>query len=132
MMIQGGAGSGKSSLAQEFCEANNMSYYVTSTGNHAFDDYKGEEVIILDDCRDSSYRLNELLKMLDNNTRCDIQARYHNKNLCAVKLIIITTSKHLNTWYKAESSNYDKDEQLEQLYRRIRVDLFFETNPSCS
>lgn len=121
--IEGGAGTGKSSLAQELCEANHMSYYVTSTGAHAFDDYQGQEVIILDDCRDSSYRLNELLKMLDNNTRCDIQARYHNKNLCAVKLIIITSAKPLMQWYQ---EGYDRGEQLTQLYRRIKVHFTLE------
>lgn len=124
--IEGGAGSGKSTLAQLLCEKNGLSYYVTSTGTHALDDYQGQEVIILDDCRDSSYRLNELLKMLDNNTQCDVQARYHNKNLCAVKLIIITSAKPLMEWYK---EGYDRGEQMRQLYRRIKIHFTLEILP---
>lgn len=137
--IQGGSGAGKTTLAKQICKRYGYSYYKSSSGSHPFDEYKGQEAIILDDCRDSVFKMNDILKILDNNTTCAVQARYHNKNLCAVKLIIITTTKDVMEWYKVKNpyadvqqnygnapANYgnnqpvgDRGEQLNQLYRRI-------------
>lgn len=133
IVIQGGAGAGKTTLAKYICKKYGYAYYKSSSGAHPFDEYKGQEAIILDDCRDSVFKMNDILKILDNNTTCAVQARYHNKNLCAVKLIIITTTKDVKEWYKVKNpyadvqSCYgnnntplgDRGEQLNQLYRRI-------------
>ena len=66
--IEGATGCGKSSYAKHICEAQNWSYCISSGSNDPLQDYKGESVLILDDLRDSTFKLNDLLKLLDNNS----------------------------------------------------------------
>jgi hypothetical protein len=41
---------------------------VSSGGKHPLDNYAGQECIILDDLRDTTYDFQDLLKLTDNNT----------------------------------------------------------------
>ena len=38
-----------------------------------------EDVLILDDLRDSDFKFTDLLKILDNHTKSTVKSRYHNK-----------------------------------------------------
>lgn len=71
--------------------------------------------MILDDLRDSSFDLADLLKILDNNTNSSVKSRFNNKVFNG-KMIVITSSVPLVYWYPAYRYSHDS---LEQLYRRI-------------
>ena len=118
--LVGKTGSGKTSYAKHFCEDNKLTYCISSGSNDVLQDYKGEEVLILDDFRDSCFRLADVLKLLDNHTRSSVNSRYHNK-IFAGSQIIITTSIPLDDWYRET-----KGDSREQFLRRIG--LVFEFN----
>ena len=69
------------------------------------------------DLRDTHFeRLEDLLKILDNNTSSSIRSRFNNKVFNG-KMIVITSSVPLAYWYK--QYRYNNVDSLEQLYRRI-------------
>ena len=124
MLFYGATGAGKTTLAKIYCEKNNLTYAISSTSNDALQDYKGQDVFIFDEFRDSDMKFNDLLKLLDNNTSSTSKSRYRNVILDA-KMIIITTSIDPYTLYDGME---DKDSEKQrrqgrdsrtQLYRRI-------------
>ena len=117
--LVGKTGTGKTSYAKWFCEQNNLTYCVSSGSNDVLQDYKGEDVLILDDFRDSCFRLADVLKLLDNHTRTSVNSRYRNK-MFAGDFIIITTSIPLDDWYSET-----KGDSREQFLRRIGTVLEF-------
>ena len=117
--LVGKTGTGKTSYAKHVCEDNNYTYCVSSGSNDVLQDYKGEDVLILDDFRDSCFRLADVLKLLDNHTRSSVNSRYHNK-VFAGDMIIITTSIPLDDWYSET-----KGDSREQFLRRIGAVLEF-------
>ena len=124
MLFHGVTGAGKSTLAKIFCEKRGLSYVVSSTCNDALQDYKGQDVFIFDEFRDSDMKFNDLLELLDNNTSSTSKSRYRNVILDA-KMIIITTSIDPYTLYDGmeykdseKQRRQGRDSRL-QLYRRI-------------
>lgn len=113
--IFGGSGSGKTTLAKYLCTQKGLTYYVTSSGANLFDDYQGEDCVIIDDFRANQMTFSDLLKLLDNNTRSMIKARYRNVKP-RFSYIIITSIKSPLEYY---SSDLLTDEPLIQLLRRI-------------
>lgn len=116
MFVTGKGGSGKTFYAKRLLQDMNYDFCVSSASNDVFQDYLGQKAIILDDLRDRSFDLVDLLKLLDNNTSSSIRSRYSNKVFNG-KLIIITSSVPLNYWYS--ECRYGGRENLNQLYRRI-------------
>ena len=117
--ITGLSGCGKTTLAKWLCEKNNLTFYISSSGQNFMDDYNGEDVLILDDFRGSQVCFSDLLKLLDNNTSSMVRARYHNKH-ALFKYVIITSVYSPNCYY---SSDILRDEPLKQLMRRINKNL---------
>lgn len=117
VFIEGAAGTGKTYYAQKFCKAAGRDYFVSGASNDIFDGYAGQAAVILDDLRDENFRrLEELLKILDNNTGSTVRSRYFNVTLCC-DLIIITSVVPLREWYcEYKECKFDN---LQQLYRRI-------------
>ena len=71
----------------------------------------------MDDLRDTTFeRFDDLLKILDNNTQSSVKSRFNNKVFNG-KMIVITSSVPLCYWYP--SHRYSRDDNLQQLYRRI-------------
>jgi len=116
--IYGNARTGKSYLAKKMCKDANMSFYVSSSGKNPFDDYMGQDAIILDDVRPSDFKFSELLKILDNHMSSKVSARYHNVDLNC-KVLYITTVLSLDDFYKAIQESYN--EAVEQLRGRINT-----------
>lgn len=117
VFIEGAPGTGKTYYAQKFCTAADRDYFVSGASNDMFDGYAGQSAVILDDLRDANFaRLEELLKILDNNTGSTVKSRYNNVTLCC-DLIIITSVIPLSEWYTEYKNN--KFDSLQQLYRRI-------------
>lgn len=96
--ITGEARCGKSYLARRLCKDNHMTLYETSTGSNPFDDYMGQDAILIDDIRGSDFKFNELLKILDNHMSAKVSARYHNVDLNC-KVMYITSIVPLSEFY---------------------------------
>lgn len=124
--IQGNSGIGKSHLAQEIVERlcdesellgyNGVSIYSASSSN-PFDEYKGEEIILLDDLRPESMERADWLKVLDPMNRSRISARYRNK-VIAARVIVLTNIETAQTFFKNI-----KNEDLDQYIRRINLNI---------
>lgn len=116
MFISGGGGTGKTYYAKKLLKDMGLDFSVSSSSNDPFQDYLGQKAMILDDLRDKSFELADLLKILDNNTVSSVKSRFNNKVFNG-ELIIITSSVPLTYWYPDhKSGSYD---DLKQLYRRI-------------
>lgn len=111
IFIQGDSGSGKSRLAMQIAKAAG-SWYSKSDGSQWWDKYYGQRTIILDDCRDSWFKLTFLLKLLDRYA-LTVQTKGGHADILA-KTIIITSIVPLEKWYSDE-----KEDVLSQLRRRI-------------
>lgn len=115
VFITGKGGTGKSFYAKKLCDRLGYDYCISSSSNDPFQDYLGQKAIILDDLRDKSFELEDLLKILDNHTSSSVKSRFNNKVFNGL-LIIITSSVPLHYWYMKKKSGVDN---LIQLYRRI-------------
>lgn len=127
MFITGKAGSGKTYYAKKFLKKLNYDFAISSASNDPFQDYQGQDGIILDDVRDTVFEFQDLLKMLDNNTASSFKSRFNNKVFNG-KMIVITSSIPLQYWYKSPSSSMPTwykevrtsgKEDFKQLTRRI-------------
>lgn len=113
IFCEGDTGTGKTSFSKELAEKKGLSYCVSSCSNDPLQDYKGEDVLIMDDLRDTEFCFTDLLKILDNHTKSTIKSRYNNKSFIG-SLIVITSFKPLLDWYLNIC-----DESRKQLFRRI-------------
>lgn len=114
MFVTGKAGSGKTYYAKKFLEKLDYDFAVSSSSNDPFQDYQGQNAIILDDVRDTVFEFQDLLKMLDNNTSSSIKSRFANKVFNG-KMIVITSSIPLHYWYKSASSS------MPTWYKQVRT-----------
>lgn len=97
LYIQGSSGIGKTTLAYELVEkivlkakgqGHNWKTYSAGSKN-IFDEYFGEEIVVLDDPRYDSLLPSDWLKLLDPLNKSHLSARYKNK-LVIGRLIVIT------------------------------------------
>lgn len=118
VFIVGRGGVGKTYYAKKMLTSMNLDFCVSSSSNDPFQDYLGQKAIILDDLRDKSFELEDLLKMLDNNTNSSVKSRFNNKVFNG-EVVVITTPVPLSYWYSRLKSFDGGFDSLEQLYRRI-------------
>lgn len=104
---------GKTTFAKEMCKQRGWSFDISSSSNDPFQDYKGQDVLILDDMRDTAFSIEDLIKILDNHTKSTSKSRYHNKAFIG-HLIIITSNISLDHWYVLS-----KEKDKSALFRRI-------------
>lgn len=119
MIFTGDTGTYKTTYAKQYCRNLKKSFCVSSSSNDPMQDYKGEDVLILDDIRDTTFKFHDLLKVLDNHTNSSVASRYSNKAFIG-DTIIITSSQKISQWYYDETK-----EDKEQLYRRINIQMQF-------
>lgn len=127
VFIHGDAGIGKTRFATDFItEAINAAnshgerwqVYRAATGN-PLDDWRGEEVLLLDDLRASAMDANDWLLLLDPYNASPAKARYKNKGEVAPRLIVITaTIEPVEFFYYARQKG-NVDEALDQFIRRL-------------
>lgn len=118
IFICGKGGTGKTYYAKKLLTQMNLDFCVSSASNDPFQDYLGQKAIILDDLRDTSFEMDDLLKMLDNNTSSSVRSRFNNKVFNG-EVIVITSSVPLRYWYNSKRFQYGGTDSLIQLYRRI-------------
>lgn len=121
LYFQGKSSLGKSYLAREI--ASQVREYAQNNGftsriysaasSNPFDDYYGEDILLLDDIRPDSLRKADWLKLLDPINTSRMSARFTNKQVVP-RLILIT-----NTELPEHFFNVFKDEALDQYVRRI-------------
>ncbi len=117
VFICGKAGAGKTYYAKRMLRSMGYDFCVSSSSNDPFQDYLGQNGIILDDLRDRSFEnMEDLLKILDNNTASSVRSRFANKVFNG-KIIVVTSSVPLQYWYPLMRSN--RNDSLDQLYRRF-------------
>ena len=124
MYFTGGSGTGKTTFAKMLAKQYGYDCFVAGSSNDPLQGYMGQECVVLDDIRGSDWKINDLLKMLDNNTNSLVKSRYSNKLLVDCKLMILTSVQSISGLYK-NMADHDA-EPIEQLKRRCQVVLGFE------
>lgn len=117
IFVTGGSGTGKTSYAKMIASQKGYACYISSGGKNPLDNYQGEECIILDDTRSSTWNLTDFLKLTDNHTDSLIGCRYYNKSIAECKLLIVTSVKSLDEFY--EYATKEDNEPKIQLLRRF-------------
>ncbi|WP_251612063.1 Rep family protein [Pumilibacter muris] len=126
VFICGKGGTGKTYYAKKLLSGQNYDFCVSSSSNDPFQDYMGQKAIILDDLRDDVFDLDDLLKILDNDTLSSVRSRFANKVFNG-EMIAITSPVPLVYWYKSGTvvrngvarERHIEFDTLDQLYRRI-------------
>ena len=128
--IHGISGAGKSTLANKIIEMVqfNLNKYgfrgdcYSASSSNPFDNYLGEEILLLDDLRSNSLSASDWLKLLDPINSARMSARYSNK-LVVPRLIIITA-------YMSPIDFFDgiKTEDTNQYLRRIQFTIEMSRN----
>ena len=126
--VHGESGVGKSLLCRLYAqELNVKGIYTTSLGKDPFDEYAGEEAIILDDIRPyMPFSHIELLALTDPHYLVKAHARYKNKLLknsflfatSVLDPYALWNGFHLDT-LNSESEETDKVDSSKQLFRRL-------------
>lgn len=119
MIFSGDTGTYKTTYAKQLAQNQHKSICISSSSNDPMQDYMGEDILVLDDLRDTDFKFHDLLKILDNHTKSTVASRYSNKAFIG-DTIIITTSQPISDWYFNE-----KREDKEQLHRRIPIQMQF-------
>lgn len=124
IFISAKSGVGKTKLAKELIKiikntaSENGSYWescVTASTN-PFDEFNGQELLLLDDIKGFSLTTSDWLKLLDPYMISPISARYHNKMGSAKIIIITNTQSPIPFFYHTKGNN---NEDLGQFVRRI-------------
>lgn len=121
IFITGPSGTGKTTYAKIIAAQKGYAFYISSGGKNPLDDYQGQECIILDDTRSSTWNLTDFLKLTDNHTDSLVGCRYYNKSIAECKLLIVTSVKSLDEFY--ENATKEDNEPKIQLLRRFRMVL---------
>lgn len=119
IFITGPSGTGKTTYAKMIAAQKGYACYISSGGKNPLDDYQGQECIILDDTRSSTWNLTDFLKLTDNHTDSLVGCRYYNKSIAECKLLIVTSVKTLDEFY--ENATKEDNEPKVQLLRRFKM-----------
>lgn len=123
IFMTGEPGTCKTTFAKDWAKNQGLSCFVSGSSNDPFDNYKGEDVVVLDDLRGSVFTLTDLLKILDNNTNTLVKSRYYNKVLNC-QYIIITSVKEIDDFYQNVFEH--EEEPILQLKRRCKTYMKFD------
>lgn len=126
--VTGRPGSGKSMFTdalakslQEQAKTRGEEWEVCSVASsNPFDEYRGEEILVMDDLRGVSLTASDWLKLLDPDRISFGSARYRNKRM-ACRVIIINSEKDVLEffYYLKGMGNTGAQEAMDQFLRRI-------------
>lgn len=86
--------------------------------SNPFDEYNGEEILVMDDLRGMALSASDWLKLLDPDRINTGSARYKNKKI-ACRTIIINSEKDVLDFFFYLKGGGDKSEAMDQFIRRI-------------
>lgn len=123
LFVFGRAGQGKTRLAKRVAsglvDVSHGTWRVFQTGSqHPFDEYDGQEIILLDDIRANSMNASDWLHLIDPHNNGVASARYHDAKPMP-RLLIITTTTPAHEFF-AYTKGLGADEPLDQFLRRIQ------------
>ena len=126
----GAAGTGKTSLAKQIVKKKNLSLFMSGSSKDMFQNYNGENAIIIDDLRPHAINYEDLLRITDpHSIECGINApsRYYDKAL-ACELIIITSPFSPRDYYfrEIQTAEQRRIDTFAQLERRISLTLLLD------
>lgn len=84
-----------------------------------FDEYMGEEILVMDDLRGMSLTASDWLKLLDPDRINTGSARYKNKKMACRTIIINSEKDVIDFFYFLKGSGGDRSETMDQFIRRI-------------
>lgn len=131
LFFSGPAGAGKSTAAQRLAElisdwsetvyGRRWGYYRTASGSNPFDDWDGEEILILDD--NDSYNLSPSTwrKLCDSDFASSVGARYFNRNL-TTRVVIATSAQGLKEFFFYMQKR-DFIDPVDQYWRRFAAEV---------
>lgn len=128
IFITGKSGSGKTRCAKQFMDTlikqvreefgENWNVCPTAATN-PIDDYRGEEILFMDDVRGNAMISNDWLKLLDPYNATQSSARYRNKTVTS-RVIIVTSEKNpFEFFYFVKGNGNERSEAMDQHIRRI-------------
>lgn len=119
-VIQGPPRIGKSSFCKAYAQKYNKSISFSSAMNDAWQDYKGEDIFVLDDFSPVDTKIEDMLKMTDPHVRSTNSSRYNNK-LFIGDILFICTNTPIISWFQ------DKPQILrEAFFKRINLVIDFQ------
>ncbi len=95
--------------------------------SNPFDEYEGEEILVMDDLRGVALTTSDWLKLLDPDRVGTGSARYRNRKI-ASRVIIINAERDVADFFLQVKGRNDDDEAMDQFYRRItaRIEVYRE------
>lgn len=120
IVLQGCAGAGKSTFCKAWAKIHNKSICFSSSSNDPWQDYRGQDIFVIDDFNPSKISVQDMIKAIDPYVNTTISSRYHNKAFIGDTIFICTNSDVL-FWYSTESKELQK-----AFYRRIKYVMCFE------
>lgn len=122
--ITGKSDAGKTFFAKKLIkriqEKTGWSSYSGATQN-GFDEYVGEDIVLLDDFRATSMNASDWLQLMDNYNINKLPARYHNKSACQ-RLLFVTSYKDPITFF-SEIKNAINEDYINQFLRRLSMTI---------
>lgn len=124
--ITGNAGSGKSMFTEAVAkriqerakeETGETWTICTVAANNPFDEYMGDEILIMDDLRGLSLGASDWLKLLDNDRVNVGSARYRNKKIACRTILINSEKDVVEFFYYLKDGN--GSEAMDQFIRRL-------------
>jgi len=128
--IKGNVESGKSTMAKELCKklitysqdlGGNRWRVCPAAASNPLDDFKGEEILFMDDLMGSALSSSDWLKLLDPENAGFMSARYRNK-IGGCRCVIITSTRDMVDFFmycKQVGSSREKTPALDEFLRRI-------------
>lgn len=128
VFIHGDAGVGKTRFANAFIQeaiscakGHGERWQVDRVATtNPLDDWRGEEIMLLDDLRASAMDANDWLLLLDPHNASPAGARYKNKGEVAPRLIVITATIEPVEFFFYARQKGNVDEALDQFIRRLQ------------
>ncbi|GIO22516.1 Rep family protein [Oceanobacillus sp. J11TS1] len=125
--IYGESSVGKTRLAKDYASQFGSNYFITGSNKDPFQHYQGQEKLIIDELRPSTFQYSDLLKMLDPfNDDVMGASRYYDKPLTASTIIITSPYSPKNFYSKMAQDNKQFDwrtDSFKQLARRLGLVL---------
>lgn len=134
VFITGKAGKGKTRFANLVIERikewskhkyGNSWRCCTTAATNPMDEYRGEEILLMDDLRGASLTASDWLKLLDNYNTSPASARYSNKKMACRVILITSTKEPLEFFsYCKAIGGGDRAEALDQFLRRLQMGVY--------